>query len=50
MPPDAKHLPAILEITPDLSIPKVFARVAQELGDKVAMREKELHLAPHHVA
>lgn len=30
-----------IEITPDLTIPKVFARAAGLYGDKVAMREKE---------
>jgi long-chain acyl-CoA synthetase len=30
-----------IEITPDLTIPKVFERAVYQYGDKVAMREKE---------
>lgn len=32
------------EITPDLTIPKVFVKVAKELSNKVALREKEFGL------
>ncbi len=38
---DDKNVSATLEVTPDLTIPKVFVQVAQKLGDKGAMREKE---------
>jgi long-chain acyl-CoA synthetase len=42
MPRDGNNRPALLEeITPDLTIPKVFVRVSQQLGSKVALREKE---------
>jgi long-chain acyl-CoA synthetase len=33
--------PAELEITPDLTIPKLFVRKAREYGQRVAIREKE---------
>jgi long-chain acyl-CoA synthetase len=42
MPRDGNNRRALLEeITPDLTIPKVFVRVSQQLGSKVALREKE---------
>jgi len=41
MPQESK-MPALPEITKDLTIPKLFYRIAQKYGrDKVAMREKE---------
>ncbi|MEK7219820.1 MAG: AMP-binding protein, partial [candidate division NC10 bacterium] len=33
--------PPELEVTPELTIPKLFVRKAQEYGQRVAIREKE---------
>ncbi len=39
-----RHALRPLEITPDLTIPKVFVKVGQQLGPKIALREKEYGL------
>ncbi|MBI3912801.1 MAG: AMP-binding protein, partial [Chloroflexi bacterium] len=38
---DGESTPAVIQVTPDLSIPKVFVQAARKFGNKVAMREKE---------